>query len=190
MIKNLIILILILIFIGIIVLLDLPKFQDILGLKKEIETQKKEFSENQARLDRVEKLAQSYEENKENLKKISYILPPSEDIPNLIVQLEALALEGGLVLENIKFKMPQEEGTSSRAEAERIRQEEGAVSKEYQTLTVNLKLIGTYLAFKNFLKAVEDNIRLIDIVSIGFSPESKEESRILKIDLDINTYYQ
>lgn len=188
MIKNLGILILILAFIGIIVLLDLPKFQDILSLRKEIKEQKEKFSGQQNIFAKVEKLTQSYEKNKENLEKISYILPSGKDTPDLIVQLEALSLEGGLVLEGMGFSAPGEEGMLSKAEE--ARGEEGGAVKNYKTLVINLNLIGSYFAFKNFLKAVEDNIRLMDISSINFSPELRGESQLLKFNLSIKTYYQ
>lgn len=189
MIKNIIILILILAFIAAVIFLDLPKIQKVLGLRKQIEEQKEVFSEKQILSAKIEKLTKDYEENEEDLKKVSYILPSGQDIANLIVQLEALALDGGLILEKIEFFVPDEPAVSKAGE---LRQQEGAVAKDYQSLTINLKLIGDYLAFNSFLRAVEENIRLMDISSIDFSTQSMAEGEILffNFNLKLDTYYQ
>lgn len=187
MIKNIIVLILILAFVGVVVFLDMPKVQKILDLRRQIKEEKEKFSEKQILLAKIEKLVQLYEENKENFEKINDVLPFNQDIPNLIVQLEALAFENGLVLEDITLT-PTEKETAGRAKE--VRTQEEKVSKDYQILAVNFKLIGDYLAFKNFLKTVEENMRLMDIISISFSLASGEGVQIFNFDLNLKTYYQ
>lgn len=186
MIKNFIILILILGFVGVVVFLDLPGVQNILNLRKEIKAQKQAFIEKQELVSKIESLKEVYEMHGEELKKINYILPSGEDVPNLIIQLEALALEGGLVLEDIGFSVYSEESaTKTRGAAQ-----EEKIVKDYQALLINLKLIGGYSAFKNFLKAVEENIRLMDIISVNFSTTSKEMTSFFEFNLNLKTYNQ
>lgn len=187
MIKNIIIFILILAFIAVIVFLDLPEFQEVLSLRKEVKEQKEIFSEKQILLAKIGKLTEDYEGNEEDLKRVNYILPSGQDIPNLIVQLESLSFEAGLVLEALEFFVGEEETISKAKEA---RVAEGKTPKDYQTLTVNLKLIGDYLAFKNFLKLVEENIRLMDVGSIDFSTQTEEMFQLFNFNLNLNTYYQ
>ena len=175
MIKNIIIIILILGFVAVVVFLDVPRVQSVLNLKKDINIQKQIFIETQELASKIENLTKSSQENKESVEKTNYILPDSEDIPNLIVQLEALAFEQGLILEKIEF-------TLIKQESENI--------KDYQTLSVNMRLIGSYPALKNFLKAAEENMRLMDISSINFSTPSEESLQIFEFDLSLNTYYQ
>jgi Tfp pilus assembly protein PilO len=175
MIKNIIIIILILGFVAVVVFLDVPGVQSVLNLKKDINIQKQTFVETQELVSKIENLTKSSRENKESVEKTSYILPDSEDIPNLIVQLEALAFEQGLILEKIEF-------TPIKQESENI--------ENYQILSVNIRLIGSYPGLKNFLKAVEENMRLMDISSINFSTPSEESLQIFEFDLSLNTYYQ
>lgn len=186
MLKNIIILILILGFIAIVVFLDMPEIQGILDLRKNIKNEKEMFLEKQETLAKVEKLGEDYKADEENLKKVNYILPSNKDIPNLIVQLEALAFEGGLILENFDLSTTEEKAVSKAAE---IRTQEEIQVKNYQTLVIDLKLIGDYSGLKSFLRAIEENIRLMDIESITLSPQS-EESLLFDFEIIIKTYYQ
>lgn len=187
MIKNIIILVLVLGFIAIVVFLDLPEAQEVLVLRKDIENQKEEFLDKQILLAKVEKLQKSYEENKESLEKTDYILPSDEDIPNLIVQFESLALEAGLILEEVSFSTKEGAGGKARTAREI---EKGAIAKDYQTMTASLKLIGTYSGIKGFLRLIEENMRLMDVDSVDFSLEETELGSFFNFDLSLTTYYQ
>jgi len=177
--KNIIILILILGFIGVVVFLDLPGVEKILSLREQINQQKQMFSEKQDLLAKMEKLSQHYEENQENLEKANYILPSGQDLPNLIVQLEALAFSKGLTLEGIEFSTTGD--NSSQDEIQKL---------DYKILNINLKLVSDYPSFENFLKTLEENMRLMDIVSIDFSSQSEEAFQTFDFDLNLKTYYQ
>jgi Tfp pilus assembly protein PilO len=192
MLRNIIIFILLLAFIAAIVFLDVPKVQKILDLKREVETQQQRLSEKQLFLEKVDKLKKRYQDNEENLTKVNYILPSGKDVPNLIVQFEALALESGMILDSIQF-LENDELNQSRAAQARAAGE--TTSKDYMILTAELKLSGSYFAFKNFLKLIENNIRLIDISSVAFNTETREETGgggelIFDFNIRLNTYYQ
>jgi Tfp pilus assembly protein PilO len=193
MIKKFIPIILILIFAAIVVFLNVPGVQKILDIRKQIDSSKQTFVEEQELMTRVENLVKLYEDNKESVEKINYIIPSGEDIPNLIVQLEALAFEQGLVLGKIEMT-PKETVQEGGGDT----QQEKSV-ENYKTLTINVSIMGTYDAFKNYLKAVEENMRLMDVNSLNFSSKSKGEEEVQEItpetqifdfDLIMNTYYQ
>lgn len=177
--KNIIILILILAFIGVVVFLDVPGVQGTLNLREQVKKQREKFSEKQELLAKMEKLNQLYEENQENLEKVNYILPSGLDMPNLIVQLEALVFGGGLILEEIEFSRTKD-----------ILDQDKVQELDYKILTISLKLIGTYPSFENFLKTLEENMRLMDVVSIDFSSQSEESFELFNFSLQIKTYYQ
>jgi len=134
----------------------------------------------------LEKLTRLYSDNKESIDKINFILPRERDLPNLIIQLEALVLEQGLLLEQLELSVA-EEGTSGKAEELRTTK---TTAMNYHTVDINLGFMGNYSAFKNFLKAVEENMRLMDVDSISFSPESEENPGIFKFNLRLKTYYE
>jgi len=186
MIKTLITIILGLGFIAALVFLDVPGVQKILDLRRNIALEKEELLDKQELFAKVEELTKSYEQNKESVEKADYVLPPEEKIPDLIVQLEALAFEQGLLLEKIDI------ATAVKEEKSRLPE---ATAKEktvetYKTLSISLRLVGSYEAFKTFLNSVEENIRLIDIKSVDFSPESKEEAKLFGFEITLTTYHQ
>ncbi|MFZ5559666.1 MAG: type 4a pilus biogenesis protein PilO [Patescibacteria group bacterium] len=185
MIKNIIIIILILGFIALVVFLDVPGVQNILELRKSIASEKEKLLDKQELFAKVERLVQAYEENKESVEKIDHILPSGEKIPDLIVQLEALAFEQGLSLENIDIITIKEE--ESRVPQATLT-EKPAVT--YKTMSVSMKIVGSYEAFKAFLKSVEENLRLLDINSVEFTTESKEGGKVFGFEVRLITYHQ
>ncbi|MBU4284964.1 type 4a pilus biogenesis protein PilO [Patescibacteria group bacterium] len=172
--KNIIIIVLILGFIGIVVLLDIPKVQGIFDLKNQIKEQRKVLEGKQYLISIVEKLRDTYENNKENLNKLEYIMPGEQEVPNLIVQLEVIAVKGGLILGEIGFK---------------VEDKNAETNQDYKSLTVNINLVGDYAAFERFLSAVEENIRLMDVESINFIVQS-ETASLFNFNVVFKVYYQ
>lgn len=195
MIKNLIFLFLILGFVAIVIFLDIPAVREILNLKKTLSEQTKILGDKQEFSIKLEKLIKNYEDNKEDAEKINFVLPSEKEIPNLIVQFEALGAEGGMTIEQIGFSSVEDQATS-RATAVRTETGEGVVqqtgesAKNYKTIAVNLKMSGDYYAFKNFLAAVEKNIRLMDIEIINFTSLSSQDSQLFNFEVTLKTYYQ
>lgn len=179
--KNIIILILILAFIGVVVFLNIPKVQGILSLRRQIEQQKELFSEKQGLLAKTDKLSQFYKENQEDLEKANYILPSGQDLPNLIVGLENMAFGSGLILEGVDFSTSEQSGELLEGQVKK---------KDYKILDISLKVTGDYLSFESFLKKLGENIRLIDITSLTFSKQEGESPQFFNFNLQIKTYYQ
>lgn len=187
MIRDIILIILILAFVAIVIFLDVPGVQGVLQTRKDIETQKQILLDDQDFLATVKELTRAYENNKENIDKIDLILPTKEDIPNLMVQVESLVFEQGLILDKLEVNAPTEGTETINAEDVRVKGETSVA--KYETLTIVLGFTGDYSALKNFLKATEENMRLIDIDSVSVFPES-ESMGIFKFDLTLKTYYQ
>lgn len=172
--KNIIVIILILGFIGVVVLLDIPKVQGIFDLKNQIENQQKVLEEKQYLVGIVEKLRDAYDSNKETLNKLEYIVPKEQEVPNLIVQLETIAVKGGLVLREVGFTAEKKDATTQ---------------ENYESLIVNMNLTGDYAALGRFLSAVEENIRLMDVKSITFTTQS-EAASIFNFNVVFKVYYR
>jgi Tfp pilus assembly protein PilO len=184
--KNIIIIVLILSFIGVVVLLDIPMVQGIFDLKNQIKEQQKSLEEKQNLISIVEKLRDTYESNKETLNKLEYIIPGNQEIPNLIVQMEAIAVKGGLILKEINFTTEEKSNTKNQEAGSGEKQ----IAGDYKSLTVDANLTGDYAAFERFLNTVEENIRLIDIESIIFATESETEISLFNFNLIFKVYYQ
>lgn len=109
-----------------------------------------------------------------------YVLPQNEEVYLLFAQMEALAKENSMILTSVNINDSEQTATP---QAETVLPTEEAVASlslpaEIKTVTLNVNLISsdsdqqfTYDRFKKFLDSLENNIRLIDINSITYSPD-------------------
>ena len=143
-------------------------------------------------------MKQVYDSRKSEMNRVFYVLPIEKDLPNLIVQFEALASENGLILEKINFI---KQVTTKKAAAEDVEWGEKSPTsttttetlepqKDYKTLEVSLSLSGNYQSFQSFLEALELNIRLMDIKSISFKTQKTEAGAGFTFDINLQVYYQ
>lgn len=195
MIKNIIFGVLTLGLLGSILFLNIPTVEGVLATRKEIQSQQGQLNQTTDFIRIVEKLMEKYNDNQKVLQKLDSILPNNQDIPNLLVQIEALANDGGVVLKDVVITASSEDKTTSKAQEIRT----GDVSQEkiptdYKSININLKLTTSYESFKNFLKTIENNLRLVDIDSISFSSQAKDNTKeggnTFDFDIMLKTYYQ
>jgi len=174
-----------------------PLWSSVKTLNQEIEQKKLEITTTEEILAKTTELNQEYQNLEEEADKVSLALPEEEDIPRLLIQFENLASANGLLLEAISFTQPSEEGQksvsgqSSQSQAEKI-------SPPFPSLFLNVKVSGSYGAFKGYLTGLENNIRSMDTHSINFAIQSKEGQEsisllplgIFEFDLGVSVYYQ
>jgi len=132
-------------------------------------TQRKKLTEN------LERLINQYNEREQDVASLNKAVPSGQNIPELLVNLEAIASENGLIFENVNFK-PKD-----------------LKAKGIKTLVAEVKIKGSYPAFLNYLKAVEKSLRIFDVVSVSFSGVGPGQigAKIdnLEFNLILNTYY-
>jgi len=157
-IKKFIPALLILGFILIIFYLVSPTYNKVKNLRSLVKT-KREVLQNQ---EKQQQLFQELKQSKE-LEKLDQILPDNPEIPELMIQLETMASQNNLILKSINFTESQNEITSQIA------------------------LAGSYNALKNYLKALENNLRLMDIVNLNF--QAPKENSFYNFNLTIKSYY-
>ena len=95
-----------------------------------------------------------------DLKKLEAIVPKGRLTSSALTDFEILVQKNGLSLERVDFSENKE--TSSGALPK-------PSSSSYSVMPVSLTLEGGYENFREFLKALELNLRLIDIEEIAFS---------------------
>ena len=187
--KNLIIVVVILAFVAIVIFLDVPMVQSVLSSKKEIENNQTLLNEKQDFIKIVENLMNKYKSSEEVLKNLDNILPNDSDVPDLLVQIEALANDGGVVLKDVNISTVDDKGVS-KAEAVRT----GDTTQEktpssYKTVTVDLIGTGDYNALRKFLQAIGENMRLIDVDSIVLSGKTQGLGSLFDFEIILKTYY-
>ena len=147
--------------------------QAALELKKENENnlaQRKQLTAN------LERLIGQYNERASDLASFSRAIPVGQNIPELLINLEALASENGLIFSGVNFK-PKD-----------------LKAPNIKTLIMEIRVKGSYPAFQNYLKAVEKSLRLFDVISISFNGIAPGQANVnlnnLEFNLSVNTYYQ
>jgi len=187
--KSIIIIILIAIFVSIVLLLDWPGTKDVLSIQEEINRYSDLIEEKRELVSKTEQLKQAYNSKQEDIKKVYYVLPKEKQIPELIVQFEALASGNGLILEDLSI---QEKKRAQKTKKEEEQRTSEVILQEVETLKISLKVTGTYSSFESFLKTLESNVRIMDIQDINFnSKENKQEENLfIDFDVELEAYYR
>jgi len=124
----------------------------------------------------LEKLINQYSERKADFNYFSRAVPTGQDIPGLLVNLEALASENGMVFSGVNFK-PKD----LKAPGMKI-------------LAMEIKIKGSYPAFQSYIRAMEKSLRLFDVVGASFSGiapgQTGANADNLEFNLLVNTYFQ
>ncbi len=147
--------------------------QAALELKKENENnlaQRKQLTVN------LERLIGQYNKQVNDLTFFNKAIPVGQNIPELLINLEALASENGLIFSGVNFKP------------------EDLKAPSVKTLAMEIKVKGSFTAFQNYLKAMEKSLRLFDVTSISFNGIAPGQANIninnFEFNLLVNTYYQ
>jgi hypothetical protein len=144
-----------------------------------IKDYKKDSSEFEKRYNDIEKQVES------DINKLYDILPPEEDLPNLMAQMEALASSHGFTLGSISMSAESSKVLDKRdvpviASQKKVKKE---LIKEVDISLFIFSEDGGYARAKELLDAFEHHIRFINITSFSFEKDMKAYSIILK------TYY-
>ncbi len=120
------------------------------------------------------------QQNKKTLRDdIALHLPPKENVADIMGQLQAISQETGLLIQAVGLEyLPITKDKSA------------SFLKGLGTLRLNVKLFGSYEAFKQFLAGLETNIRIMDVVDLKINGAGKPEQNLQSYNLVVDTYYQ
>ena len=190
--KNIIVLIsLISALVLVFVFLD-PLWSSIKVLQNEINQRKLTLTATEELLAKTQEINQEYQPLIEQAQKIPFVLPKEKDIPYLLIQFDDLAASNGLLLESMSFGQAEQEKENSYQVLEQPKK-----ILSFPGLSLNIKVSGSYDAFKGYLISLENSVRSMDVHLIKFSgqKQSQESSAlaalgIFEFDLGITVYYQ
>jgi len=173
-----------------------PLWTSIKFLKQEIEQEKLEMVRTEKILAKVAEINQEYQGLEGEAEKISLALPEEKDIPYLLVQFENLASANGLLLETIDFV--QASGNQGSGGSQSSETQIKKISPVFPSLSLKVKLSGSYDAFKGYLTSLENHIRAMDTHLISFEVKSSKGGEssptfnpgIFEFDLGISVYYK
>jgi Tfp pilus assembly protein PilO len=165
-----------------------PALLKVLDANDKLKVVKQNYAKQLQSLQMAKQIIDQYKNLTNVNQTISLTLPKSEEIYNVITQLNKISQNSGLLLQSISLQRsaPTSQTTSTT-------KTESLINKP-QTITLTLNLVGTYEAFKTWLEAIETNIRLMDITNINFSgvmsSEKSTTANIFNYRVTLNTYYQ
>lgn len=126
----------------------------------------------------------------EDIARVSQLLPPAAQKKDMYALLERITQENGLILKDISMEEEVESNLmESAAIAERNLQAqkktENAWPKEIAKVDIAIAVLGVnYESLKRYIKTIENNIKLMDITGLNFSPATGA------VNLQITTYFK
>ena len=150
------------------------KKQEFLRAQSDLAITKGDLTHTRELIDFYKKLSS------DNKSRLIQALPVEVDLPNLLVQVDRMARESGVLLEDFSIK---EEGLAITGfEAESA--ESGTGSS-----LMTMKIAGGYSAIKEFMKSLEGFLRIIDVASILVTPsEEKSATSTLQVIITARAY--
>jgi len=126
----------------------------------------------------------------DNKIKLQKLLPDNVDNIRLILEIEQIGLPYGMALKDVKYNATpdKEKTTAANPAGAAVVGGAGAgdaENKEYGSWDLEFSTSGTYDNFLNFVRDIEQNLRIVDISSIVFEVDTKDavkDSGINKTD--------
>ena len=170
-----------------------PSYDKMAVLKQKLASYDNALNNSKALENERDKLTKKYNSfDVTNLEKLSKLLPDSVDNIRLILEIEKIAAPYGMVLKDVKYDTEAKDtkptvGLQNNLNAQLAR-------KDYGVWKLGFSTQGTYSNFVNFVKDLEKNLRIVDVVSVEFSSSSgiganPALSSIYKYDFQIKTYW-
>jgi len=125
-------------------------------------------------------LKKKYDSLADEADRVAQAAPKAEDFPSLLIQLEDLSSKNGLILDNVVFK------TIDDSKDKKI----SPAVAEVKVTAADLSLNGSQDSFKTFLRAVEANLRIMDVSYINFSEQKSNNASGQDFKVSLTTYYR
>jgi hypothetical protein len=153
--------------IGVLITYVKPRYDNLKSLRSDITA----FNDN---LDTANKLKESREAliakynaiPKEDLDNLKTLLPDNVDNIRLVIQIDSLATKNGLsTVRNISYQASDLASSQSQDPSQNP-----DAQKPYGSFVISFETTGQYQNFLSFLSDLEENLRLVDVTGIEFTP--------------------
>lgn len=106
--------------------------------------------------------------NPNDLDRLHKLLPDHVDNVRLILDLDNLAGQYGISLQNVDVSSSESKTSKSQTAIGAI----GASNQKYDSLTLTFSTRATYGAFVQFLHGLESSLRIVDLASLSITPDT------------------
>jgi len=151
-----------------------PKYQQFSELQNQITEKEKELANQQNYLKVLGQTDEKVKERQDLIDKVMSAIPDEPDIPSFLNFLKQETINTGVGLEDVMWDK---------------RISPGDEKKQTNEYLISVDVSGSYFAFRNFLSALENSARLIEILSTDFSLDhATEEPTEFNLKLKIHSY--
>lgn len=149
-----------------------------------------EYLDIKDHLAELNNLIDSYHKiSQKDIDKVNFILPNKYVPEKLFTQIDSIILKNGSILTSLTIKVKDEESLSALksffSASETVKKEDIILLPDgVEKITLSLNIAGVdYVALKNIIRTIENNLRLMDITNISFEPGNGS------LNMEIDTYY-
>lgn len=145
----------------------------------------------------VQTTLNGYQNNAQNAANVTLAMPSGEDVAGALAQIQGIAANTGVTVSSISASPPQIQIT--RTPSGGTLSSSTALMKPLGSFTFNISASGSYESFKNFLQAVETNIRIFNVQAVTLQPasaptlasgKSAASQNLFNYTITVATYYQ
>lgn len=151
--------------------LVLPEYDAIRVVREAVSSRQLLLEERSALLKNVLELNRQATARQSDINKIKSFLPERKQIDEIVSSLQKITEQSGLQLSSLTTSVGPSTGKT-----------------EFKKIFVGMDVIGTYPAFVNFLKLLEQSLRLYDVFEITAAVSTTTLSNI-NLAIKMNTYY-
>ena len=119
--------------------------------------------------------------------RLSKIMPDNVDNIRLIIDIQRIASQYGMLPRDISFE-PIKKDSTERTQA-LVSGQLPDSKKNYGSFDLSFSVSGTYQNFLLFLNDLEQSLRVVDIESVSFSADSVSNPNTFKYVIKIRTYW-
>lgn len=155
-----------------------PKYQEVKNLQKEAGEYRQVLDSTERIMDTVALLSASYQDiPKEELDRLSKVLPPTLDTVGLALDLDTIASKHGIAIRNVAVVSgPGKSGSLVGGDPD------SPVGEK----TISFSFISNYEDFRSFLDDLETSLRIIDVKSVTFATN---DAGLYQHNISVDTYW-
>lgn len=165
-----------------------PTYKDALILKdkkSEFDTAIENSNKLSERRDILREKVNSF--SADDLSRLDKLLPDYIDNVRLIMEIDRIALKHGMSLREVQLQGLNLSNNNNLGNTSPVI---GTPPKDYDKVALSFSVPSTYSTFKQFVKEMEDNLRISDVESISFSvPQKVNGQDIYQFSVSLRTYW-
>jgi len=159
-----------------------PQYVALNKSKSDLVVKQGAVADRKTAMSSVKGLITDLEKKRQSLSAMDEGLPASPDLPSLLVNIEYLASQSGMALENLQIAGSSTGPSNPSGQSKKQDSSTGII-------TIDLTVNGQYPQLQALILNIERNLRLLDIKSINFAQPSGETGT-RSYALQFMTYYQ